>query len=116
MKIEVDPTGTFKGIKKEKLLLACGLLPAFAWGVSFCEPESVFEAYTLLLDEYGFGEGLGIFEGSTLSEDDVLSFEGDPDMAPLATFHLTDEIRFNVYQSAMVSVTDDFTHIVSRMD
>jgi hypothetical protein len=116
MQVDIDPTGSFEGIKHNKLIQAVGILPNFAFSVYYMEPESVEEAYKLLQDEYGFGGGLGTMDGVTLTEDDVWQYEGDPDLAPMATFHLTDSIRFNVYQHAMVSVTDGTTTMCTRMD
>jgi hypothetical protein len=116
MKIEIDPTGTFEGIAPKKLIAAVGILPQFAWAVHYTQPETVREAYDLLQDAYGFGGGLGTMKGVTLTDDDVWQYEGDPDLAPMVTFHLTDDIRFLVYRHALVAVTDGNTSMFTRMD
>ncbi len=117
MKVTIDPTESFKGIKHEKLLEATGLLPYFAADVALSEPESVQEAFDMLLEAYGMGygqdgSGWGTIDGTTYKSE----HEGDPDMEPLVAFELTDDITFYVYQYAICGVTDGEEVLMCRMD
>ena len=57
MKATIDPLKAYEGIKDDKLLAATGLLPYFAAEVYLTQPESVSEAFSLLMECYGMGYG-----------------------------------------------------------
>jgi hypothetical protein len=118
MTVDIDPTKSFKGIKPKKLLEATGLLPHFALDVAYSEPESVSEAFDMLMDcyQYGMGQdgsGWGVVDdkGYYVSEADE-----DTDMPPLVAFGLTEDITFYVYQYAICAVTDGTDTLMMRMD
>ncbi len=117
MKVTIDPTESFKGIKHEKLLEATGLLPYFAADVALSEPESVQEAFDMLMECYGMGygqdgSGWGSVDGTTYKSE----HEGDPDMEPMVTFELTDDISWHVYQYSITAVTDGEQTLMARFD
>jgi hypothetical protein len=118
VKVHIDPTSGFEGIKPSKLLEATGLLPHFAADVAMSEPESVQEAFDMLMECYQYGMGQDGTGWGTVDEDGMYISEHkeDPDMAPLVTFGLTDEINFNVYQYAICAVTDGTETLMMRMD
>jgi hypothetical protein len=117
VKVEIDPTGDFKGIKPSRLLEATGLLPMFAADVAMSTPESVQEAFDMLMECYGFGMGQdGSGWGTVDDKGMYVSEHDDPDMAPMVKFGLTDEIDFLVYQYAICAVTDGTTTLMMRMD
>lgn len=118
LKFEVDPTGSFEGIKKDKLLASTGLLPYFAREVTLSAPESVQEAFDLLMECYGMGYGQdGSGWGTVDSEGMYISeSEEDEPLAPLVEFKLTDDISWYVYQYAITGVTDGETTLMARMD
>ena len=117
MKATIDPLEGFEGIKDEKLMEACGLLPYFAAEVHLQEPESVQEAFRDLMDVYQMGYGQ---DGSGWGTVEAMVYKSehkeDPDMDPLMVFHLTEDIDFLVYQYAICAVTDGETTLMMRMD
>ena len=115
--IIVDPMNTYAGIKPRKILESLGLLPYFAAEVHLMEPETVREAFDSLMEVYGFGMGQKGDEWGTV-EDMVYKSgcEGDPDLTPLASFKLTEDIDFLVYQYAICAVTDGTDTLMMRMD
>ena len=118
MKIEIDPNGAFKGIKKAKLLEAMGLLPYFAQDVAYSEPESVQEAFDMLMDCYGYGMGQDGSGWGTVDEEGryISISEEDPALDPLGTFELTEDLTFYVYQYAITAVSDGEKTLMARMD
>jgi hypothetical protein len=118
MTVDIDPTGAFKGIKESKLLAACGLLPHFALDVALSTPESVQEAFDMLMDCYQYGMGQDGTGWGTVDEKGmyISEHDEDPDMAPMIAFGLTSDITFYVYQYAICAVTDGETTLMMRMD
>ena len=117
MKVTIDPLDEYKGVKNSKLLDATGMLSYYAVDVSLSEPESVQEAFDMLMEAYGMGYGQ---DGSGWGTVDEMVYksehEGDPDMSPMVAFHLSDTIDFLVYQYAICAVTDGKDTLMMRMD
>lgn len=118
MVINIDPTGTFKGIKEKRLLESTGLLKHFALDVFYCAPETVEEAFEELMECYGYGMGQDGTGWGTVDDSGyyISEADADTDMAPLVTFELGNDIQFNVYQYAICAVTDSKTTLMMRMD
>jgi hypothetical protein len=116
MTVDIDPTDSFKGIKPKKLLEATGLLSHFALDVAYSTPESVQEAFSMLMDCYGYGMGQDGVTDATVSPEGVYSYPEDPDLYPLVAFGLTEDIIFYVYQYAICAVTDGTDTLMMRMD
>ena len=118
MIVKVDPTESFKGISKSKLVAAVGILPYFAAEVSLSGPESVSEAFDMLMECYGFGMGQDGSGWGTVDSDGmyVSQHEGDPDLAPMVAFSITPDITFYVYQHSITATTDGETTLIARMD
>lgn len=117
--IIIDPQGAYEGVKPERLLQSTGLLALFAEDVAMSEPESVQEAFDMLMECYGYGWGQDGSSGwgTVDSEGTYISaFKEDPPMAPLVRFGLTLDIDFYVYQYSICAVTDGETTLMMRMD
>jgi len=117
LKVTIDPADQFTGIKPSKLMEATGLLSYFAADVALSAPESVQEAFDMLMEAYGMGHGQdgsgwGTVDGTTYKSE----HDGDPDMEPLVTFELTDTISWHVYQYSITAVTDGKQTLMARFD
>lgn len=116
--VTIDPTDSFKGISKSALIAAVGILPYFAAEVSLAGPESVQEAFDMLMECYGCGMGQDGSGWGTVDPDGMYVSEhvGDADLAPLVSFSLSPEITFYVYQYSITAVTDGEVTLIARMD
>ena len=118
LEVNIDPLKEYEGVKPQRLLQATGLLANFAADVAMSEPESVQEAFDMLMECYGYGWGQDGSGWGTVDDKGVYhsEFKEDPPMAPLVQFVLTPDISFYVYQYSICAVTDGETTLIMRMD
>jgi len=115
---EVDPSGTFEGIKKEKLLAACGLIPYFVQEAALSGPLTATEVMDVMQECYGF-PSLDMLEGGKgeVSEDGQYRYPEDPPMDPMVKWTMDGTgVEVLMYQYAFVCVRDDETTQLVRMD
>lgn len=89
-----------------------GLIPSF---ISYCHGQtnavgvkSIMEAY------YGFPTAL--IEGGETTSDGVYKYEGDPDLAWIAVFQLSENVFVFVYDYGIITVCDGEKTLTFRMD
>jgi hypothetical protein len=120
MKISIDPLDAFNDVKNKgkKLLDACGLLPYFVLSTAETEPETAEEAMAAMEKCYGFGKMYDMLEKGegTVEADGTYTYPEDPDLKPLMTFELGNDIEILLYQHAFVVVRDKETTLMVRMD
>jgi hypothetical protein len=117
MNVVPDPTGNFKGVRHDKLVMAAGLIPQFAFAVHMSQPETVQEAFDLMMEQYGFGFGDGTEWGKVDKDGMYVSkHEEDDDMPPMLRMDVTEDISVYFYQYAIVGITDGTDSLITRMD
>ena len=120
MKAIIDPTGHFvgKGVEKERLVEACGLIPIFIDYAEHREAETAREVFEYMVEEYGFGgHEWPADKHSVDPETGVYSYPEDPDLYPLVLFEVDGcDVDVYIYQHAIVSIVGDDETIVCRMD
>jgi hypothetical protein len=113
--ITPDPTGTFTGIKHNKLLAACGLLPYFVQEAALSGPLDATDTMEVLKECYGFPAAE--MSGGKVTKDGTYQYPDEPDMAPMVSFKIdATDTEVLVYQLAIVAVRDSETTLITRMD
>lgn len=116
MKATLDPTSAFKGVSRDKLIGALGLIPQFG-AMAFLEhPEGSSEdIYGSMVSAYGFGDMR--HTGGSVSPEGVYSYPEDPELPPLVVLQQEGSpTKVYVYQHAIIAVVDSDNTIFSRMD
>ena len=119
MMVTLDPMKKFEDVKKDRLVAACGLLPAFFADAMDRSTEDTAESvYKAVVEVYGFGDYSSANWGTVTPEGAYVSaYDDDPDMYPLLLLEYPDSpVQMLIYQSAILAVRDGETTILSRMD
>ena len=113
----IDPNSNFNGVPEERLMAACGLIPAWLATYSCKETRASNNLKDHLDKEYTFG--MFPMEGGKVNDNLSYSFPEDPDLHPLMHYknHET-EAEFIMFQHAMCAVrqTPNDEWFVTRMD
>ena len=115
---ETDPCGTFAGIKKGKLLAACGLIPYFVQEAALSGPLTATEVMDVMRECYGFPTSDLLERGTgEVSEGGQYSHPEDPPLDPMVKWTMDGTgVEVFMYQYALVCVRDDETTQLVRMD
>jgi hypothetical protein len=106
--------------KQERLEAACGVLPFFFMDAVMQRAETAEDTYASMVKSYSFGDYR--FKGGSVTTDGtyVSEYTEDPDMVPYVTFVAKWEggetVKLHIYRSAILSVVDSKSTIISRMD
>ncbi len=118
--ISYDPQGTYKGIAQGSLMAACGMIPFFVQEVALSDPLEAEEAFTMMLEAYGYGGDNSLENGKgKVLKDGTYTFPGDPDLSPYVSFEINgekDKVEILVYPYGFVCVRDAANTYFTRMD
>lgn len=120
MIISVDPNKYHVpiGATMDRLVQACGIIPAFAAEAYVKGHETAQDVYGAMVEAYGFGD-MSSTDWGTVDPTGVYksTYDEDPDMQPLVELSSPDNpVKVYIYQYAIVAVVDKDTTIITRMD
>lgn len=118
MIISIDPTKSFAGANKDRILDACGLIPMFVVDAFSAGKATTKDVYGSMVESYGFGD-MSSTDWGTVEPDGtyVSSYDEDEDLKPLIELSFPENpVKVYVYQYAIVAVVDPDNTIISRMD